>query len=128
MQCRRARRRLREHVVCVILGDGLSARLLAMGLFLVKGMLCVICDRRRSAVGYLLPAAVFYGLCHTSESHLLAEQLCDMAEDGEDTLRFLVATTDEYKRITAENRECLESRYILADRYKIFAEFASYRI
>lgn len=127
MQSRRARQTLDEHVVCVILGDGLRSRMLALKLLLLKGISSVVCDRQRSIAGYLLPAGAFYEMCDTDENAIILRQLEDMAQESEDGLRFLVLGTERYLDLWRESRESLESRYILADKNRIFAMSAPFR-
>jgi hypothetical protein len=128
MRYTKAHKRLREHSVCLILGDCASARLLAVELLLLKGIPSVICDRCRSLSSLFLPTATFYRLCHTNDHLLLTEQLCDIADSGEDNLRLLVCATDEYRNIIKENSSRLETRYILTDRRSIFTDLAPFGI
>lgn len=116
MQVKRARRMLDERVLCVILGDGFGARMLALGLYLTEGLRSVICDKRRSLAGYVIPVGGYYRLCPTCESELLVRQLEDMADQSDDGVRFLFLGSEEYRRFISERRDALESRYIFRER------------
>ena len=128
MRHTKAHKRLREHSVCLILGDCVSARLLALWLLGLKGIPSVICDKRRSAAAFFLPTATFYRLCDTRSPLLLTEQLCDLADGGDDNLRLLIGATHEYRDVISSNSAHLESRYILTDSHGVFAVLAPLKI
>lgn len=127
MLTRRARQVLDAPVACVILGDGFSARMLALKLLLFKGIASVVCDTERSALGLLIPAGTYCGLCPTSEGALVQAQLEDMADSFEDGVRFLVFGSERFRTLMESRREALESRYIIADKSSIFSMSAPLR-
>ena len=119
MQGKRARRYLSENALCVILGDALTSRLLAMGLRSFKGLGCVICDRRRSPWGYAFPVGVFYRL-YADEAELVCQQLTDVSEEGGEQIKLLLPSKAQYSAVMSDKRDILECRYLYSDKKKIF--------
>ena len=126
MLTRRARQALDAPVACVILGDGFSARVLALKLLLFNGIASLICDTEKSALGLLIPAGTYCGLCPTSEGELIQRQLEDMADGFGDGVRFLVLASEKFNTLLEGRREALESRYIIADKSSILSMSAPF--
>lgn len=99
----------------VILGDGFLSRMLALRLLLIHDRRCIICDRQRSVWSYIMPFAGFFCFGSVSDSRLVAEELCDLADIYPDGQKFIVITGKSLVRFSQDEMDRLESRYIFID-------------
>lgn len=113
MKCERARQALSSGAVSVIVGDCLSARMLALKLILLDGQACVICDTQKSIFGYIFSWVSFWKLVDAENERLVCEQLCDIADMCEDSMHFLFARKSRYERAVDTYKAALECKYIL---------------
>jgi hypothetical protein len=107
--------------VALILGDGASARWLALKLRVMDKLNCLICDTKKSRSAYILPTCAFLKLCKSTDEQILLVQLEDIAQYGDEQMIFLVAQNEDYARFVNDHRSRLESRYIITDREGIRA-------
>lgn len=105
-----------EGKIAVILGDCLSARILALRLWMCDGVQSVICDRRRSFFGLLLPAGNFCRLYHASSDDAAVLQLCRMALSQTDAMCFLLSTNERYRALVKKHEKSLEDKFVITDK------------
>ncbi len=110
----------KESRVAVILGDCFSSRLLALELWARGGVESIICDRKRSALGLLIPVGTFRRLYHGKDRAVILCQLDDiaLASRGEE-ICFLVAESERYTAFLREYKRQLEDKYVIADRAEL---------
>ena len=103
-----------DTVVPVILGNGLSAHLLGFRLNTKKGLSSVLCGSRRNILD-LLDLGCGYLSLSKERSRLSLEQLIDFADKWNECILVLIPLTDADRRFLEENREVLESRYLICE-------------
>ncbi len=101
--------------VTVILGDGFSARMIALRVLLLEDRRCVICDRRRTVWSYILPFAASLCFGEACDVRLAVDQLCDLADLYPDGQKFIVLGNSSFASLCADEIDRLECRYIFSD-------------
>ena len=100
----------------LILGDGLSSRLLALRLRVRYGVSALVCDQKASALCVLLPLCRFIRLYHENDGGVIVRKLEDIAAYDEERLLFLVSANAEYDQFVASRAEYLEDKFIITDK------------
>ena len=103
-----------ESVVPVILSNSPSAYALASRFQSELGLSSVICGERRSILDIFLWNSSFLRLS-AHDCRLSLEQLIDFSDKWCECILVLVPVTDADRAFIAQNREALESRFLLSE-------------
>lgn len=103
---------LRQDILPVMLGNGLSAHRLAARIFARYGVVSVLCGARRGFFDCLDPTSVFLRLSRKDSARLFAERLTDFADAHEELLCLLVPMTADASALVSEQAPLLETRFV----------------
>ncbi len=103
-----------ETVVPVILSNSANAHALAAKFQSRYGLSSVLCGGRRNIFDILDFNCSFLALCPHG-GRLALEQLIDFSDAWRECILVLVPLTDADRAFLSENREALESRYIIPE-------------
>ena len=109
---------LRATLVPILLGDSIKAHLLAARIYMRSGISSYVCDDRRRFADFIDPFSRFYSI--TSDLGVALAVLGGLFPN-DDYLPLLVPCTPMYEKFVAENRDFLESRYIISDSREFFS-------
>ena len=109
---------LRTTLVPILLGDTPSAHLLAARIYLRSGISSYVCGEKRRFADLIDPFSSFYQISSDAGVALL---VLGKLFPNSDYIPILVPCNGYYERFVKENREFLESRYIISDRRELFS-------
>ncbi len=112
------RNTIAESIIPVLLGDGLSANLLALRIFLRLGIVSYICSEKRSLTTLLNPAARFYSTV-SGKDEIVCASLSYLAEN-KDYLPILLPCSPEAENFTKRHLPFLEARFIVTSKAEFF--------
>ena len=115
-----AKNMLREAIIPVLLGDCARAHLLALRIYFDCGVVSYVCDTGKSLFSLIDPASRFFPLFSSQSSDVVLDSLAYAAKEAE-YLPVLVPCSDKYAELVKENREFLESRFIISDSSSLFS-------
>ena len=102
-----------EAVVPVIMDNGCAAHAKALGASLKHGLSSVLCGKRKNLLDLLNIGSGFLSLSG-ERGRLTLEQLLDFADTWNESILVLVPMSDADRKFIEENRESIESRYIVS--------------
>ena len=114
MKSSEIRKEAKEYFVPIILGNGSSARGLARRIYRKYGIISLILDEKGSLLQLLDPTNRFFKLTPAKSSAFTALQLLDLASQMPYTLPLLIPCTNKYLKAVEENRELLESSFVIS--------------
>lgn len=103
-----------------ILGSGKQARRLSSRLFSRFRIVSFVCNPKKSLWDSFDISCRHMSLCESRDVRLIAEQLLWAAERYSGYLPILIPVSDEYSGVIDEQRELLESRFIIREADEIF--------
>lgn len=110
---------LRTTLVPVLLGDNFGAHLLAARIYLRSGISSYVCDDKRRFADLIDPFSSFYSI--SSEPGVALAVLGELFPNN-DYIPILIPCNRYYERFVRENKEFLESRYIISDSRGLFGQ------
>ena len=115
-----AKNLLRESLIPVLLGDNLKTHLLAMRIYLTCGVVSYICDTKKSLFNALDPFSRYFPLFSSNIDAVALKSLA-YAASNTDYLPLLIVCDDKLLPFINDNREFIESRFIISDRSSLFS-------
>ena len=115
-----AKNLLRESLIPVLLGDNLKTHLLAMRIYLTCGVVSYICDTKKSLFNTLDPFSRYFPLFSSNIDAVALKSLA-YAASNTDYLPLLIVCDDKLLPFINDNREFIESRFIISDRSSLFS-------
>lgn len=110
---------LRASLVPILLGDSFKAHLLAVRIYLRSGISSYVCDDRRRLADFIDPFSSFYSI--TSDLDVALTVLGNLLPDDE-YIPILIPCNSRYEQFVRENKDFLESRYIISDSRRLFEQ------
>ena len=111
---------LKDSVIPMLLGDSFAAQFLALRLYLRCGVVSYICDTKKSLFSLINPAVRYFPLFCSQNCNNALNSLSYAAANS-DYLPILVPCSHLYADFVENNREFLESRFIISDRSSVFS-------
>ena len=115
-----AKNLLRESLIPVLLGDNLKTHLLAMRIYLTCGVVSYICDTKKSLFNALDPFSRYFPLFSSNIDAVALKSLA-YAASNTDYLPLLIVCDDKLLPFINDNREFIESRFIISNRSSLFS-------
>ena len=115
-----AKNLLRESLIPVLLGDNLKTPLLAMRIYLTCGVVSYICDTKKSLFNALDPFSRSFPLFSSNIDAVALKSLA-YAASNTDYLPMLIICDDKLLPFINDNREFIESRFIISNRSSLFS-------
>ena len=106
---------LRESVVAVILGNGISSHRLAFSLSARYGVCSILCGERKNLLDAIDLRCGFLRMGLRECERLALEQLLELAEEYSEYTLLLVAAEEQDRDFVRRHSDALESRYVLSD-------------
>lgn len=98
----------------IILGNDRPSHSLSMRIFLKYGISSILLDEKHSVLDAIDFSSRSELLSHFDSSALLCEQLIALAEQRPYTLPILIPCSEEYKKAVEEQKESLESFFVIS--------------
>ena len=112
---------LKDSIIPVILGDNLSAHLLALKIFFRFGVISYVCDVKRSPLSFIDPCTRHFPLFSKSRGGVVLESLAYLSSSP-DYLLLLVCCDEELDAVIEQNRNYIEARFIITDKEALFKD------
>ena len=116
----KAKNMLRESIIPVLIGDNLRSHFLALKIYLNCGVVSYICDAKKSPLDLFDPFSRYFPL-FSDEMGGVALNSLDYVASNTDYLPILVLCDDSRLAFVEENREFLQTRFIISDRSSLFS-------
>lgn len=115
---------IKSAVLPVILGGGAEARKISSQLFNSFQMVSLICDKKASLRDIFSVYSRFEKLSGSKLSGILLDELLTIAKRYSEYLLLLIPASDEYKNLSEEIRDELETSFIIQMPDKLFGDVA----
>ena len=115
---------IKSAVLPVILGGGAKSHKISSRLFDSFQMVSLICDKKASIRDAFSAYSRFERLSGSKLSGILLDELLAIAKRYSDYLLLLIPSTDEYKSLSEEIREELETSFIIQTPDQLFGDVA----
>ena len=115
-----AKNMLRESIIPVLLGDNARSHLLALKIYMSCGVVSYICDAKKSPFNAIDPFSRYFPL-FSREIDAVALKSLSYAASNTEYLPLLIVCDDRLLPFVSNNREYLESRFIISDRSSLFS-------
>ena len=112
---------LRASVIPVLLGDCSAAHLMAFRIYHRCGIISYICDEKRSLVNYLNPFSRFFHLVSLTEQRTALDTL-EYLSSNRDYLPIILPCNEFFQSFVEQNRDFLETRFIISDKASFFTQ------
>ncbi|MBQ7384858.1 MAG: hypothetical protein IJV72_08735 [Clostridia bacterium] len=112
---------LRQTVIPVLLGDCARAHLFSLKIYFRCGIVSYMCDDKRRAADFINPTTKFFPLYSKKDTRVICDIL-DYLASVKDYLPIIIPCNEYYREFVRENREFLESRFILSDTESFFKQ------
>ena len=111
---------LRESLIPVLLGDNLRTHLLAMRIYTTCGVVSYICDTKKSLLNAFDPFSRYFPLFSSKFDGVALKSLLYAASNA-DYRSLLIVCDDKLLPFVKENRELIESRFIICESASLFS-------
>ena len=112
---------LRSSVIPVLLGDNLSAHLMAAKIYLRCGIISYVCDAKITVADYIDPFSRFFSLVSETDADIICETL-DYLASNKEYLPIIIPCNERYKDLINKRKSFLEPRFIISDKESFFTE------
>ena len=112
---------LRESIIPVLLGDCPAAHLMAARIYLRFGIVSYVCGEKPRFADRIDPFSKFFALGSAAEPRVVLDSL-DYLASNKDYLPILSPTDEFFCEFVKQNKDFLETGFILSDKKSFFTK------